>query len=174
MSPSARAEDSFPAPRAASSIPSGASPPALAEFGVAAALAAPSAAAQHTDGVQAPSDGASLPVGHPGCTKVPARHGLLPSSAVPSRSPSWWRWQAGCHGATPRCCGWPETCEPGTMRGAGRQLLQRDTGGHQHQHQVPRAGGAPSSSDGGLEMRNTLSSLCWHLLQARPFPREGS
>lgn len=100
MSPSARAGDSFPAPRAASSIPSSASPPALAEFGVAAALAAPSAAAQHTDGVQAPSDGASLPVGHPGCTKVPARHGLLPSSAVPSRSPSWWRWQAGCHGAT--------------------------------------------------------------------------
>lgn len=108
MSPSARAGDSFPAPRAASSIPSGASPPALAEFGVAAALAAPSAAAQHADGVQAPSDGASLPVGHPSCSEVPAQlscpqqvtlvvavagwvppHGAVGGQKRASTSPGW-------------------------------------------------------------------------------------
>lgn len=172
MSPSARAGDSFPAPRAASSIPSGASPPALAEFGVAAALAAPSAAAQHADGVQAPSDGASLPVGHPSCSEVPAQL-RCPQQVTLVEAVAGWvprchptvLWVARNMRAPPQA---------GTMRGAGRQLLQRDTGGHQHQHQVPRAGGATSSSDGGLEMRNTLSSLCWHLLQARPFPREGS
>lgn len=129
----------------------------------------------HSDTFSIPTDGTPLPLGHLSPVQVPAQllavtdQVTMPPHRIvgPART---------TQPHAPRSVQPPP--QPSPALGGGQQQLQRCDGDTAHARlaTVPTPPGPQAWKTHlqqlwrVLQMRNTLSSLCWHLLQARPFP----